>query len=98
VRALGGTTALLLLCVFCIVNLAVLVLRRQKVAHPHYRAPTWCPVLGLVSCAYLASPLAGRETEQYVIGGALLLLGIALFAAHAFFGRRAPIDRAPSAR
>lgn len=94
VRTLGGTTALLLLCVFAVVNLAVLVLRKQSVGHEHYRAPTVCPVLGLISCVYLASPLAGRETEQYKVAGVLLLLGIALYALNHWFGR---IDRVPSA-
>ena len=97
VRTLGGTTALLLLCVFALVNAAVLVLRTQPVAHAHYRAPTVCPVLGLVSCVYLASPLAGRESAQYLVAGVLLLFGIALFAINHFVGRGA-IDRVASAR
>jgi basic amino acid/polyamine antiporter, APA family len=97
VRTLGGTTALLLLCVFCLVNVAVLVLRRQTVAWAHYRAPTWCPVLGVLSCAYLASPFAGRESAQYVVAGVLLLLGITLFALNALLGRWRAIDRARSA-
>jgi amino acid transporter len=97
VRTLGGTTALLLLCVFALVNAAVLVLRAQKVEHAHYRAPTVCPVLGLVSCLYLASPLAGREGAQYLVAGVLLLLGIALFVINHFLSRGA-IDRAASAR
>jgi amino acid transporter len=79
VRALGGTTALLLLCVFTIVNAAVLVLRRRPVAHDHFRAPTICPILGMVSCAYLASPWSGRDPQQYVIAGALLSIGLVLF-------------------
>jgi amino acid transporter len=79
VRALGGTTALLLLCVFTLVNAAVLVLRRRPVAHDHYRAPTLCPILGVVSCAYLASPWSGREVQQYWIAGVLLLIGAVLF-------------------
>jgi len=91
VRTLGGTTALLLLCVFAIVNLAVLLLRKSPVAHAHYRAPILCPVLGLVSCVYLASPFAGREGAQYVIAGILLLVGIALFVVNAVLERR--IDR-----
>ena len=33
VSELGGTTALLLLCVFTVVNIAVLVLRKDKVEH-----------------------------------------------------------------
>ncbi len=96
VRTLGGTTALLLLCVFALVNVAVLVLRPHKVEHAHYRAPTVCPVLGMASCLYLASPLAGRESAQYVVAGVLLLLGVALFATNHFLGRRA-IDRVSSA-
>jgi basic amino acid/polyamine antiporter, APA family len=80
VRTLRGTTALLLLCVFALVNVAVLVLRRQRVAHSHYVAPTLCPVLGFISCVYLASPLVGRDPAQYEIAGILLLIGLALFA------------------
>jgi amino acid transporter len=95
VRTLGGTTALLLLCVFAVVNAAVLVLRPRKVEHAHYRAPTVCPVLGLVSCVYLASPLAGRESAQYVVAGVLLLVGIALFAINQLLSRG---DRVTSAR
>jgi basic amino acid/polyamine antiporter, APA family len=94
VRTLGGTTALLLLCVFAVVNAAVLVLRRHDVEHKHYRAPTLCPVLGFISCVYLASPLAGRESAQYVVAGVLLLLGLGLFAINHFLSRG---DRAPSA-
>jgi amino acid transporter len=97
VRTLGGTTALLLLCVFAIVNLAVLLLRKRPVEHAHYRAPTVCPVLGLVSCLYLASPLAGREGAQYVIAGVLLVIGIALFGINVLLERRGPIDRVTSA-
>jgi amino acid transporter len=97
VRTLGGTTALLLLCVFCLVNIAVLVLRRQTVDHAHFRAPTWCPVLGMLSCGYLASPFAGREGEQYVVAGVLLALGVALFAANALLDRHRAIDRVTSA-
>jgi amino acid transporter len=90
VRALGGTTALLLLCVFTIVNAAVLVLRAKPVEHAHYRAPTICPVLGMLSCAYLASPLAGRDAQQYRIAGVLLALGLLLWAVNWFVqGRRA---------
>jgi amino acid transporter len=80
VRALGGTTALLLLCVFTLVNAAVLVLRRRPAEHAHYRAPAILPVLGIVSCAYLASPWSGRDAQQYWVAGALLALGLALWA------------------
>ena len=78
--ALGGTTAFLLLCVFSIVNVAVLVLRRDRVEHKHFHAPTVLPVLGAVLCVYLASPLSGRATADYKIAGWLMLIGVALWA------------------
>ena len=40
VAALAGTTGLLLLVVFTIVNVACLVLRRDKVTKPGFKAPT----------------------------------------------------------
>jgi amino acid transporter len=77
--ALGGTTSLLLLCVFAVVNVAVLVLRRDRVAHRHFRAPTALPVLGAVLCAYLATPLSGRSGDDYRVAGVLMVLGVALW-------------------
>ncbi|GGN90018.1 amino acid permease [Actinoplanes lobatus] len=78
--ALGGTTALLLLCVFTVVNVACLVLRRDRVEHQHFRAPTVIPVLGAIACAFLASPLSGRAGADYRVAGVLLLIGVALWA------------------
>ncbi|GAA1597337.1 APC family permease [Kribbella karoonensis] len=78
--ALGGTTAFLLLCVFAVVNVAVLVLRRDKVEHKHFHAPTALPVLGVVLCVYLASPLSGRDSADYKIAGWLMLVGVGLWA------------------
>jgi amino acid transporter len=37
---LADTTVLLLLFVFTIVNIAVLVLRRERVEHEHFTAPS----------------------------------------------------------
>lgn len=78
--ALGGTTALLLLCVFTVVNIAVLVLRRDTVEHQHFRAPTVIPIIGAVACAYLASPLSGRAAADYRVAGVLLIIGVVLWA------------------
>ncbi|MGW6334056.1 APC family permease [Nocardia rhamnosiphila] len=80
VPELGGTTALLLLVVFTIVNIAVLVLRRDRVGHRHFRTPTPLPVLGAVCCAYLATPFTDRNTQQYAIAGVLLVVGVVLWA------------------
>ncbi|GGP34509.1 APC family permease [Saccharothrix coeruleofusca] len=79
IAKLGGTTALLLLIVFTIVNIAVLVLRKEKADHEHFRAPTWVPVLGALSCAYLASPLSGRPADDYKIALYLLGAGVVLW-------------------
>ncbi|MGP3967949.1 APC family permease [Streptomyces sp. 6N223] len=78
--ALGGTTSLLLLCVFAVVNVAVLVLRRDRVEHAHFRAPTALPVIGAAMCVYLATPLSGRPGDDYQIAGWLMLVGIGLWA------------------
>jgi amino acid transporter len=80
VSKLGGTTALLLLCVFTVVNVAVLVLRKEKVEHRHFNAPTWAPIVGGALCAYLAIPfLSGRPASDYYIGLILIGLGIVLW-------------------
>jgi len=79
VPALGGTTALLLLCVFTIVNVAVLVLRRDPVGHQHFKAPTILPVVGMIACAFLAGPWTGRDPVQYKIAGVLIGIGIVLW-------------------
>jgi amino acid transporter len=79
VPALGGTTALLLLCVFTVVNVAVLVLRKDTVDHKHFRAPTFVPVLGAVCCGFLTGPWTGRDPQQYVIAAVLIAIGVALW-------------------
>jgi APA family basic amino acid/polyamine antiporter len=78
--ALGGTTALLLLCVFTVVNVAVLVLRKDRVEHKHFKAPTIIPIIGAITCAYLASPLSGRAGADYRVAGVLLIIGVVLWA------------------
>ncbi|MFC7362905.1 APC family permease [Nocardioides astragali] len=84
VALLGGTTALLLLCVFTVVNIALIVIRRRPGSedHPHFTAPTLLPYLGAVTCAFLAGPWArsDEQQEQYVIAGFLLLAGVVLWA------------------
>ena len=66
---LGGTTSLLLLAVFAVVNVAVLVLRRdvrQRTATS--KTPTVLPVIGFIASLYLVTPLSGRPAQQYVLG------------------------------
>ena len=80
VALLGGTTSLLLLAVFTVVNAVVLVLRRDHVDHRHFAAGRVLPVVGAVACAYLVLPWSsGRPVEQYQIAGVLLAIGVVLF-------------------
>jgi amino acid transporter len=85
---LGGTTALLLLCVFTVVNVAVLVLRRDKVEERHFHAPTVLPVVGALACGFLATPWAGRPGVQYQIAGILLAIGVVLWMVTLLLNRR----------
>ncbi len=93
VAALGGTTALLLLVVFTIVNIAVLMLRRDPIDRAHFVTPTVLPVIGAVVCFFFTLPITGREPIQYVIAGWLLVIGVVLWvltwgANRAFFGKK----------
>ncbi|MEU6289703.1 APC family permease [Streptomyces sp. NPDC046988] len=79
IAGLGDTTAFLLLCVFAVVNIAVLVLRRDPVEHRHFRTPTVLPVLGAIASLALASPLADRPADVYIRAGVLVAIGIGLW-------------------
>jgi amino acid transporter len=80
ISTLGGTTSLLLLAVFAVVNIAVLVLRKDIQADgAHFKTPTWLPWVGFLASAYLVLPLSGRPLQQYVLAIALVVLGVVLF-------------------
>ena len=50
---LAETVVLLLLFVFISANAAVIMLRREPVAHEHFRVWTAMPYLGIASCLLL---------------------------------------------
>jgi amino acid transporter len=80
IAVLGGTTSLLLLAVFAMVNVAVLVLRRDvRAGGEHFKTPTALPVIGFAASLYLVTPLSGRPAQQYVLAGILVGIGIGLF-------------------
>ena len=80
ISVLGGTTSLLLLAVFAVVNVAVLVLRRDVVnAGGHFKTPTALPVIGFLASLYLVTPLSGRPAQQYIVAGGLVVIGVVLF-------------------
>ncbi len=78
IAVLGGTTSLLLLAVFAVVNVAVLILRSDRVEHTHFHTRTWIAIVGGLACLYLVTPLSGRAAEQYEVAGILLAIGLVL--------------------
>ncbi|MCC2310123.1 APC family permease [Cellulomonas chengniuliangii] len=73
---LASTVVLLLLLVFLMVNVSVLVLRRDAVEHPHFRAWTVLPVLAIASCVLL---LTRQEARHWLLAGALVGVGVVLY-------------------
>jgi amino acid transporter len=72
---LASTVVLLLLFVFLSTNVAVLVLRRDRVEHDHFRAWTALPVLAIVTCLVL---LTQQEARHWALAGILLAVGLVL--------------------
>src|SRR3954451_17416720 len=58
IGALSGTTSLLLLTVFTVVNVACVVLRREPDSDRGFSAPAWTPYVGAAACVFLAGPWA----------------------------------------
>jgi amino acid transporter len=73
---LADTTVTLLLAVFILVNISVLVLRRDAAGHDHFHAPTVFPVVGAIVCAGL---LTRQEARTFAFAGGLLALGVVLY-------------------
>ena len=94
VPALGGTTALLLLGVFTIVNIAVLVLRKDPIDREHFVTPTVLPFIGAARVLLLhPAGRPGRDPIQYTIAAWLLGIGVLLWALtwlanRLFFGKK----------
>jgi basic amino acid/polyamine antiporter, APA family len=78
------------LVVFVIVNVSVLVLRRDQVPHDHFRAPSALPVIGVIVCLAL---LTQQEAAIYARAGILLGIGIVLWAINRFFASPSPSHR-----
>lgn len=75
---LAETVVLLLLFVFISTNVAVLVLRRDAVAHDHFQVWTFVPVLGVVSCVVL---LTQQTAKVWLFAAILLAVGAVLYLA-----------------
>jgi basic amino acid/polyamine antiporter, APA family len=84
---LSDTTVLLLTSVFFLVNVCVLVLRRDPVGHSHFVTPTFLPIIGgLVALVFLL-PI-NRTGEVYQTAIYLLIGGLVLWAVNVLVTRR----------
>lgn len=83
---LAETVVLLLLFVFLSANVSVLVLRRDRVEHDHFRVWTVIPILGIASCILLLTQQSGIV---WLFGAGLLVVGVALFFATRWLRSRA---------
>jgi basic amino acid/polyamine antiporter, APA family len=90
---LADTTVLLLLSVFAIVNVSVLVLRRDEVEGPHFRAPSVLPILGAVVSVVLIYDKLADDAEVGLRAGLLLALGVALWLVNHLILRRGEVRK-----
>jgi basic amino acid/polyamine antiporter, APA family len=84
---LSDTTVLLLTSVFFLVNICVLVLRRDPVSHGHFVAPTFLPIIGALVALVFLLPI-NRTGEVYQIAIYLLIGGLVLWALNFLVTRR----------
>ncbi len=90
---LAGTTTTLLLFVFIAVNVAVLVLRRDRIARPHFVTPSWIPAVAIAIILVLLVRRATGNPEYFIYAGALILLGVVLYGINRVVaGRTGTID------
>ncbi|MEW1835311.1 APC family permease [Microbacterium sp. NPDC079995] len=92
---LAETVVLLLLFVFLSANVSVLVLRRDRVEHDHFRVWTAVPILGVASCVLLLTQQSGMV---WLFGAILLAVGALLFGVTRWFRSRAGRARKSSTR
>jgi amino acid transporter len=81
VKSLSSVTALLLLCVFTVVNVACIVLKKKRADHDDtfFTAPTVVPFIAAALCLYLAGPWVDRDGVVYEIAGGLMGMGVVLW-------------------
>jgi basic amino acid/polyamine antiporter, APA family len=76
---LCSTTVVLLLIAFVMVNISVLVLRRDEVGHEHFRTPTVFPILGAVIAGGLLIYQAVSDPTVFGLAALLLVVGVILY-------------------
>ncbi|MET4581778.1 APA family basic amino acid/polyamine antiporter [Conyzicola nivalis] len=93
IATLAETVVLLLLLVFLSTNIAVLVLRRDPVEHKHFRAWSFLPVLGALSCVVLLTQQSG---EVWLRSGVIVAVGCVLYVVTRLARRTSGAGIAPS--
>jgi amino acid transporter len=85
---LADTTVMLLLIAFAMVNVSVLLLRRDPVDHEHFKAPSVAPVLGAVISLFL---ITQNEADIYLRAGILLAIGLVFWVVNRV--AHGPVDK-----
>lgn len=86
-QKLAATTVALLVIVFIVVNISVLVLRRQPVDHDHFEVPSVVPVIGVGISIALLTQVTG---DAFGRAGILVAIGIALWLLNEAFDKGVP--------
>ncbi|MFG6402845.1 APC family permease [Microbacterium sp. P04] len=76
VATLAETTVLLLLLVFLAANVSVLVLKKDKVDHPHFSVPRIVPVLAMIASIVL---LTQQSLEVWISAAIYVAIGSVLY-------------------
>jgi amino acid transporter len=84
---LSDTTVLLLTSVFFLVNICVLVLRRDPVSHSHFVSPAIMPIIGAGVALVFLLPI-NRTGEVYLTAIYLLVGGLVLWAVNVLVTRQ----------
>ncbi len=82
---LSSTTVLLLLAIFAVVNVSVLVLRKDRVDHSHFTTPSVIPIVGAITCLIL---LTQQDPGTWVRAAILIVIGLALYLGNIAFKKR----------
>lgn len=90
---LSSTTVVLLLSAFVVVNVSVLVLRRDRVDHEHFRTPTALPVLGIAVSGSLLVYTAVTNFPVFRLALLLIGTGVVLYVIN-YLAKRG-LDREP---
>jgi amino acid transporter len=84
---LAGTTATLILAMFCLVNLSLLVIKRREPRTDGFQVPIPIPALALLSNLFL---IAFAETKSHIAALVFTGIGILLILIRNAFSRRLP--------